>query len=645
MMKTYQFVAGLFLLLFANLAGLQAAGSEAGNDKKFDIQRIRPDLLLEADAVIRLSEVRFVVKDRKRARTSIRFIATVLNEKGRKLGRQVIQYDKFRKVKKIKGLIRNPDGSVYRKLKKDEIKDFSAISGGSLYDDSRIRYFELYHNRYPYTIELEFELDHNGLIGWPSWYPQKSGYPLELARFELIVPDDVGFRMFPRNLDIDAKITERGGKKRYLWEVKYQPGLHYEPLSPPWSERVPVLMLAPNEFEIDGHPGRMATWHDFAAWYEKLSKGRDVLPDAVRKKVLRLTAGQADPIEKARILYDFFQKNTRYVSVQLGIGGWQPFDARYVTEKGYGDCKALTNYMLAMLKAVGVPSYPALTYRGMRAADVIAEFPSYQFNHVILFVPTAKDTVWLECTSQTIPFGHIGPDNEDRNTLVVGRNWGRIIRTPASAYDQNQQLRRADVVISPSGDGIASVTTIYSGNQQDRVRWALAQKTGRERENWLRKRIDIPRFKLISADFSDVDRKVKQVALPIELNLPRYAIRTGKRLFLKPNLMERWQHVPDAVEERTQPVYFSYAYEDIDSITYKLPGGYRIEAMPDDVEISTDFAEYRASIAMPDAQTLIYKRILRLKKRKLPAEQYEAYRNFVSGIVKADRAQVVLVKK
>ena len=64
------------------------------------------------------------------------------------------------------------------------------------------------------------------------------------------------------------------------------------------------------------------------------------------------------------------QNNTRYISIQLGIGGWRPFEAAYVASKGYGDCKALSNYMYSLLKEAGILSYYTLVKAGAGEEDI-----------------------------------------------------------------------------------------------------------------------------------------------------------------------------------------------------------------------------------------------------------------------------------
>ena len=88
------------------------------------------------------------------------------------------------------------------------------------------------------------------------------------------------------------------------------------------------------------------------------------------------------------------QNKTRYVSIQLGIGGYQPFEASVVDKTGYGDCKALSNYMLSMLETIGIKGHYALIMAGQNSPELEEDFPSSQFNHAIVAVPNGADTLW-----------------------------------------------------------------------------------------------------------------------------------------------------------------------------------------------------------------------------------------------------------
>mgnify|MGYP001126063175 FL=1 len=95
----------------------------------------------------------------------------------------------------------------------------------------------------------------------------------------------------------------------------------------------------------------------------------------------------------------------RYISVQIGIGGWKPISAEEVDENKYGDCKGLTNYTKALLRTVGIESNYCVVSAGSEIKDISEDFPSMQGNHVILNIPQeGKSDLWLECTSQDTPF-------------------------------------------------------------------------------------------------------------------------------------------------------------------------------------------------------------------------------------------------
>jgi len=103
------------------------------------------------------------------------------------------------------------------------------------------------------------------------------------------------------------------------------------------------------------------------------------------------------------------QAKTHYISVQLGIGGIQPFLASDVDKQNYGDCKALVNYTQALLKAVDIDSYYCIVQSGRAyKVDLLKDFPSMQGNHIILCLPFKNDTTWADCTQPNHPFWLFG---------------------------------------------------------------------------------------------------------------------------------------------------------------------------------------------------------------------------------------------
>ncbi|MCL4705347.1 transglutaminase-like domain-containing protein [bacterium] len=636
-------VRSLFALA-AVLAALMIANAKAQvgyREGEYRVTAMPAELAQDAEAVARLDALTFTVENPGKATQIVRQVYTILSPGGRDYGKIYIGYDKFRELTSLRGWLIDAEGRKIRDLKKNDIKDESAISGYSLYEDSRVRSAELYYDAYPYTVMFEYEMVFHGLLFWPSWYPYLYRAPVERSRFEIDVPAGMPIRYHLRGVQQEPQIQAAGNRNVLRWHAQNLPKWEPEPSAPNWSPRI---LAAPTAFEIAGYAGVMSSWTSFGKWYYQLYSERMALPPTANAEVQRLSSAAATPRDRVRVLYEYLQAKTRYVSVQLGIGGWQPFEPAYVFERGYGDCKALSNFMVAMLRAAQVEAHPVLILSGEEQPDVPADFPNGRFNHVIVCVPLEQDTVWLECTSQTAPFGHIGAGNEDRNVLLVTPEGGKLVRTPQSKSINNQRIRHATVKLSENGDASAEIRTRYTGNAQDHVRYALARQSPREREEWLRKEIEGPTFQLTRVDFSEVDGKQHEINLPLAVTLPRLAARSGARLFLRPNLMSRRKYVPPPVAQRTQPVDFAYAYLNTDSIHYELPAGFVLEAVPDSVKLETAFGSYHASATLQSGK-LEYVRRLEIRRRLLPLEEYDAYRKFLSDIVKADQAQIVLVKK
>lgn len=616
--------------------------NSALSQNRYGVASIPTELRTGVDAVVRIDQRVLRIESKAKAREQIKMVVTILNQDGREFGQQIIWYDSFLKVGELRGALYDEHGEELRPLGKTDINDHSAFSDYSLFEDNRVRVVGLFHNRYPYTVAIEYELEYDGFISWPSWRPQRLNASVESGLYQVTVPRNLGLRYWSKDTLARLEIAE-GDEMQYTWRVTALPPFEAEPVGPPIAEQASFVVTAPTVFQMGSFPGDMSSWKSFGLWFYNLNMGRDKLPLLEREKVRSLVSELENPREKVRRLYEYMQSKTRYVNVTLGIGGWQPFEASYVSENGYGDCKALTNYMMSLVRYAGIPAFPVLVRNGYRVRDIRTEFPNNEFNHVILCVPLPTDSIWLECTSQSIAFGHIGSSNENRHGLAVTPNGGVLVRTPKSSASQNLQCRTASVTIDESGDGLARVRTIYTGDPCDQIGGSLFDKSAEERERWLVQNIEVPTFHVISTDFSGIKRGSPSLAIEYGLELPKYASMSGSRLFFQPNLMERQKTVPREVRERRQPVRFSSEYTNIDSISFNVPDNFRIEGLPESVSVQTSFCRYLANVSST-GNRVNYVRIFEITQTNLPPEQYKEFRAFLKKVVTLDKTQVVLVR-
>ncbi|MBE0559202.1 MAG: hypothetical protein IH628_18390 [Proteobacteria bacterium] len=302
--------------------------------------------------------------------------------------------------------------------------------------------------------------------------------------------------------------------------------------------------------------------------------------------------------------------------------------------------------MMALLKAAGIRSHPVLIDPGERRYPMIVDFPNNQFTHVILCVPSESDTIWLECTSQSFPVSHIGRGNDNHYALLLTEEGGKVIRTPASRSSENTQLRVGVAELQQTGNAHARVYMTYAGCQRDRVHGALDNRSPEEQQRWLIQSLDIAHGNLDHYEIGNLATRDPKFSLMLELSLPRFATSTGNRLFFYPGAMERQTWVPPESKDRRSILIVSeYAYMDSDSIVYKIPSTYTVEALPAGVQLETSFGSFASSTEPAGENLLVFRRRVEIRTPQIPAAHYDECRNFFAEVAKSDRSQVVLIRK
>jgi len=605
---------------------------------------ISPDLRENANAVVRNESLIITIEAVDKMVVNQEFTITIFNDSGDGLlGATSEFYDDNSRVRNQQAVIYNDLGKEIKKFRKSDFIDRSN-SDGDLFNDNRIKFLNYTPTTYPYTITYKSEVVYSQTAFIYPWVPIPGYYVgLEKSYYELRNPANIPVRFKENGFDgFDIKSNTNATTLRYT--VENIKAVQPERLSPGMESISPKVLVALSQFSLGEVIGSADTWDTFGKWqYDHLVQGLDEIPAVTKRHITTLVEGVEDPREKARIIYKYVQNKTRYISVQLGIGGWKPFPAEEVDALGYGDCKGLTNYTKALLKTQGINSYYTIVYAGNDKKNIDANFTSMQGNHVILNIPMEGGDVWLECTSQTIPFNFLGDFTDDRDVLVITPQGGIIKHTPKYDSKFNYLTTTGTCDLNSTGDISVQVQMDSKGIQYD-ARFGMETEKEDVKEKHYKNYWGY--IDNISLESVKIDNNRKDISLTenILFNARQYATFAGNDMLVPINVLNRSTYLPKRYKNRTQPLEIPRGYTDVDEVVLNLPTDYTLSYLPKNTVIESEFGNYKTEVVKLSETQLKYTRTLEIKDGLFPKESYAAYREFRKRIAKNDNQKIVLTK-
>lgn len=431
---------------------------------------LAPAPLLRADgpdATVREHTEQFTMQSLENGTLTVHRVVEVWSENGLEAATLLLYTDRFQTITAFSGTVSSTGGKKESVKKKDLVSVSVApgIAGDGFMTGYRPR-----PAAYPCRVTYDYTIQYKkGFAVFPSFAPIDSPRTrLAKGSFLLDLPADVPVRYLVSGPAGEPSVSENGGRKQYRWEIRDYNGFIDEHNMPPLEELLPSVHASPDRFVFDGVPGSQASWKELGDWQYRLMTDTDALPQATVDKVHELTGNAASDLEKVRILYDYFRKNTRYVSIQFGIGGFKPFPAATVDKTGFGDCKALSNYFKALLGAAGVAS--DYTILNTHREKLLPGYPSFgQTNHAMLAVPMPAlgDTLWVECTNPSTPLGYRHDGIAGHEVILVGADGGTVHTVRGYPDSVRTRSLRADITLQPDGSAALQIHRRATADQTE----------------------------------------------------------------------------------------------------------------------------------------------------------------------------------
>ncbi len=282
-------------------------------------------------------------------------------------------------------------------------------------------------------------------------------------------------------------------------------------------------------------------------------------------------------------------------------------------------------------------------YSGSEKRDITEDFVSIQGTHAILGIPNKQKITWLECTSQSMPFGFQGDFTDDRKVLIVSENESKIVKTASYLNEQNLQKTHSKVVLNPDNSMSCEVKIVSSGIVYDE-KLALKTKKPEEVKEYYTSFFNIiNNKKFTKTDFKDASSEF-EFTENIQFNAEDFVKNIQDKIILPLNSVNQDAFVPKKNKDRKTPFEINRGYCMEDESIITIPSNLRAEALPEIQKVESEFGTYVASVSEVNSN-LIYKRKLVIKSGFYAAQKFESYRKFRDQIARAENSKIILIKK
>lgn len=549
-----------------------------------------------------------------------------------------IPYSKNERISDLTAWIENRDGSVVRTLKKSDVMDKSAISDISLYEDNFYKYFELKHNVYPYQVVYTYKTTYRNFIAIANWTPViHNEIPTLSAKLKIQLPKNFPYCKYGNNISEGYRIDSTEKSVTLQWKSSYLKPVKKEIFSQP-DQYKPYVIVAPLHFQY-GVEGSMKDWESFGDWQYRLIKDLETLPDEEKSKISMLVNAVTDKKEIVKILYHYLQDHTRYINVSIGIGGLKPYPASYVAENKYGDCKALTNYMKAMLSYVGIESHYTTVYASEQPHAFIKNFAGPQFNHVVLAVPLEKDTIWLENTMNTNPFGYMGTFTQNREALWVSKDHSKLVRIPALTRKDNQVSYKLAFDLNINKSTTVALNISFKGRDFEMFNQFHSDFNDDEKNTIIRDYMPFDNYEDLNWELNKLHRDTTRIELKAKLNLNKFLMPLGSEYYFSiyPSRIPLFSQPAS----RTFPVVLPYPICNVDTLIYNLPVGYELKNKYEPVSITTPFGKYELVLKVIDGKIMIIKSF-ELFSGTYSLKQYPDFYSFIQSVKEIEENKIII---
>jgi hypothetical protein len=492
------------------------------------------------------------------------------------------------------------------------------------------------------------ELSHNVRL------PFSRDIPVQVVNYHISPIGTLGtlFTMRGRPFHCTPPPLVREGPGKFRVSLTDVPAFHDEPLAPSEWEVQPWFFIY-----YDYRDTKNTALEFWAEWSRETAKElrKATTPtDQVRRAAAALTPADASVAASSAAILDYLRAHIKRMDLDTtsqaerkDFKGNKDLDEALT--KGRGTSWDVKLLFVSMARArnldarlAAAPSRDDIRYS--------AEWMLPQlFEHSIAVIRDGAEWRFYDPGRAYAAGGTLDWTQEGLKILIPDEKQVITAEAPVSAPSANLRKRTAHLRLLDDGTIEGDVSGEMSGHTGTAFKNREDGLSPAEREKALSESVTtrLPGAELTNLKVEHVTDPDVPYTYAYHLRLPGYAQRAGSRWLLQPEILQKGVEPEFGADQRRNPIYFRYAWQEIDDIEIRLPDGFQAEpgTIAPDLPLNT-VGGHRLTMTVDGSILRIHRDLRFGEGARLEYEpaMYWALKRFFDDVVRRDSVTVSIRK-
>lgn len=491
-------------------------------------------------------------------------------------------------------------------------------------------------------LDFKYTIESKAIGALPDWYFQRD-IPVRYSEFAAAMPTGVVYKNLLHTSQPAVKLEKDLNTQITDIALANIPSVNEEPYFTTVSDNLQYLYSQLSGINV---PGYVNTYSE--NWYKvgEEEAGFDNFGGQLKRKL----AGEEDILAHAKGLKSNDEKIAYIFNTVKSNMKWNGFFARATDDgtakawdKKIGNSAELNLMVYHLLMRAGINAVPMLVST-KKHGKVNPGFPSrFEFNTTVVYVPIDSATNYVLDATNKYNLYNVVPEN-------LLNSFGLTIDKENKKYDlafiqnpnpvRNMVMITADIKPEGKMDGSAEMSCL----SYNKILAVQNYKVNGEKKyaDSLKKGNNDLAIASVKLENMDVDSLPLTQTIHFNLDLTG---SDGNYIMFKPNLFEPFGGNPFLAEKRTTDIDFRYLRNDVILGSYKIPAGYKTDALPKNVkmDMSDQSISFKRLVSEQEG-TIVVRYTILYKKAIFFKENYEELHEFYKKMYELMDEQIVLKK-